>query len=68
MATAKTQKPMKRITVTVDPEDYAAFDAISKSSDVTTSWLIRRAMREFLDQHGSGEEVRVVLGGRKRTK
>lgn len=53
---------MKRITVTVDPDDYAAFDQMARHSDVTASWLIRRSMREFLDHHGESGVVEVSLG------
>jgi predicted transcriptional regulator len=42
---------MKRITVTIEPDNYAAFDKRAHNSDVTASWLIRRSMREFLDRH-----------------
>ena len=62
MANRKKQKPMKRITVTVDPDDYAAFDKMARHSDVTASWLIRRSMREFLDRHGESGVVEVPLG------
>jgi hypothetical protein len=62
MANRKKQKPMKRITVTVDPDDYAAFDEMARHSDVTASWLIRRSMREFLDRHAESGVVEVPLG------
>ena len=42
---------MKRITVTVDPDDYAAVSALARQGDVTVSWLIRRWMRDFLERH-----------------
>ena len=48
MANRKKLKQMKRITVTVDPDDYAAIDRLAQEGDVTASWLIRRSMREFL--------------------
>ena len=57
MANRKKLKPMRRITVTVDPDDYAAFDRMARHSDVTASWLIRRSMREFIERH---ERDRVV--------
>ena len=65
MANRKKQKPMKRITVTVDPDDYAAFDRMARHSDVTASWLIRRSMREFLDSHRESGVVEVPLGQRR---
>jgi len=57
MPNHKKSKPMKRITVTVDPGDYEAFDEIARSSDVSASWLIRRSMREFLDRHREGRPI-----------
>jgi predicted transcriptional regulator len=51
MANRKKLKPMRRITVTVDPDDYAAFDRMARHGDVTASWLIRRSMREFIQRH-----------------
>lgn len=52
MSNRKKTKPMKRITVTVDSDDYEALDQLAQRSDVSASWLIRRSMREFLDRYG----------------
>ncbi|NWH08524.1 MAG: CopG family transcriptional regulator [Alphaproteobacteria bacterium] len=57
MANRKKLKAMKRITVTVDPDDYASFDKLAQEGDVTASWLIRRSMREFLERHESDGTV-----------
>lgn len=57
---------MRRITVTVDPDDYAAFDRLARNSEVSASWLIRRSMREFLDRHKDEGVVQVTLGTMKR--
>jgi len=43
-------KPLRRVTLTVDPDDYAAMEALGRRSDVSASWLVRRAMREFLER------------------
>lgn len=51
MPSPKKDKHMKRITVTVDPDDYQEIDRLARSRDVSASWLIRRSMREFLDRH-----------------
>ncbi len=61
MANRKKQKPMKRITVTVDPDDYAAFDQMARHTDVTASWLIRRSMREFIERHEQDATVEITL-------
>ena len=52
---------MKRITVTVDPEDYAAVSSLARQGDVSVSWLIRRWMREFLERHERDEEIAFTI-------
>ena len=66
MPNLKKPKPMKRITVTVDPDDYTAFSRLARNSEVTASWLIRRSMREFLAHHEQDGVVQVTLGPLKR--
>ena len=61
MANRKKQKLVKRITVTVDPDDYATFDRMARHSDVTASWLIRRSMREFIKRHEQDRVVELTL-------
>ncbi len=68
MPKRKILKPMKRITVTVDPDDYAAFDKLARNSEVTASWLIRRSMREFLQRHRNGGTIEVTLGELEQAK
>ena len=41
-------KPLKRVTLTVDPDDHMALEALARRSDVSISWLVRRSIREFL--------------------
>ena len=53
---------MKRITVTVDPDDYAAMDRLAQQGDVTASWLIRRSMREFLERHQREDIAALPIG------
>ena len=67
MPNRKSLKPMKRLTVTVDPDDYAAFDRLARNSEVTASWLIRRSMREFLERHKNGGIIEVALGDLEHT-
>lgn len=62
MANRKKSKTMRRITVTVDPDDYAAFDRLARQGSVTASWLIRRSMREFIERHQKEGVVSLELG------
>lgn len=62
MPNRKKAKPMKRVTVTVDPDDYEALDQLARRSDVSASWLIRRSMREFLERHSEDRRIEVRPG------
>jgi metal-responsive CopG/Arc/MetJ family transcriptional regulator len=66
MPNRKKHKPMKRITVTVDPDDYAAFDRLAQEGEVTASWLIRRSMREFLERRDAHGGVALNIGPTRR--
>ena len=52
---------MKRVTLTVDPDDYAAIDQMAHRSDASASWLIRRSMREFLQRHQGENHIEIPL-------
>ena len=62
MPNRKKTKPLKRVTVTVDPDDYEALDQLARRSDVSASWLIRRSMREFLQRHRDDRPIDVRPG------
>ena len=59
MAVSK-RKPLRRVTVTLDPDDYAVVEKMAKSSDVSASWLIRRSMREFLERHDPVGKIEIA--------
>ncbi len=43
-------RPLRRVTLTVDPDDYVMMETLARKSKVSTSWLVRRSMREFLER------------------
>ena len=53
---------MKRITITVQPDDYAAVARVAKDNDVTVSCLMRRLMREFLERQEREGSFRLEIG------
>lgn len=67
MAGRKKLRPMKRKTVTVDPNDYTWFCQLAQQSDVTASRLVRRLMREFLDRHAKEGVIALEIGPMQRT-
>ncbi len=52
--------------MTVDPDDYAAFDRLAQEGEVTASWLIRRSMREFLERRDAHGGVALNIGPTRR--
>jgi len=50
-ATAKKPHRLVRVTISLDPEAYAAFERLGDKAHLSRSWLIRKAMREFLDRN-----------------
>ena len=63
---SKKYKHMKRITVTVDLDDYAEKDCLARSRDVFASWVIRYSMRELLDREHSDALDPMVGSGNAR--
>ncbi|WP_427911694.1 ribbon-helix-helix protein, CopG family [Ramlibacter sp. MMS24-I3-19] len=47
-----------RFTILIDADKKKAFDELCASQDVTSSQMIRKLIREYLDEHG----VRVDQG------
>jgi len=61
MAKQRKDKTLRRVTVSVDPDDYAAMERLAVNSEVTTAWLVRRAMREFLVRYENEAKLEVPL-------
>jgi len=53
-----------RVTISLDPEDYAAFERLSERARLSRSWLIREAMREFLSRNRDIASVGKLLSNR----
>ena len=50
MAGRKKDKRLIRVTVSLDPDDYKEMESLATDCDLSTAWLIRKSMREFLEQ------------------
>ena len=65
---AERRKKTTRLTVSLDKEDYAAINALASKSDVSLSWVIRRAIQRFVREHGTEPDLPLTLvkqAGRK---
>ena len=51
------RRPIKstRITVSLAEREHAALMSLAERHDVSLSWLTRRAVFEFLQQHGKDD-------------
>ncbi|WP_429139066.1 ribbon-helix-helix protein, CopG family [Aminobacter sp. BE110] len=51
-----SERPKKlgpRVTVSVTPGDYDVLNKLAERDDVSVSWVIRRAIQEYLRRHRS---------------
>ena len=57
-----------RLTVLIDPRRKEAFEALCHTQDMTPSQVMRRLIREFMEQHAPAPPPapRKAAGGRKR--
>ena len=39
-----------RVTLSLDPNDYAELGALSEQTEISRSWLIRQAIRDLLER------------------
>lgn len=51
-----------RITVSLPEKEHAALAALARKHDVSLSWLTRKAIIEFLNQHRAGSPLLPALG------
>lgn len=54
---------MKRVTLTLDPNDWSRFEELGRDSSMSGALLIRLAMKEFLQRRRSGRSIEVKIGG-----
>ena len=59
MARPKSDRRSVRLSVTLDEEDHAALRGLATALDLSTAWVVRRAVSEFVARHG--EEAKAEL-------
>ena len=55
------KKTLSRVTISVDKDDYAAIGKLAQKMEVSSSWLIRHAIRDFLDRYGEHGQPELAL-------
>lgn len=62
------KKRFIRATISLDKDDYAAMGELANRMEVSASWLIRQAIREFLDKYGEHGQPELALRLAERTR
>ena len=55
------KRRLKRATISLDSDDYAALGKLAQRMDVSASWLTRQAIRDFLDKYGEHGDPELAL-------
>lgn len=55
MGRPKSDRKITRISVSLDDRDYQDLRQIAASNDVSTAWLVRRAVSDFLKSRAKGQ-------------
>ena len=55
------ENPLKRITVNLDQADYLQMERIAKTGRVSTAWLIRKAISEFLERQEDNKNINITI-------
>lgn len=58
---AGSKKKLIRATVSLDKSDYAALGILADRMEVSSSWLIRQALRDLLDKYGEHGQPELAL-------
>jgi len=66
MPRPKGKKVAARLSVGLSQPQYAALTALAEQNEATVAWLIRRAVAEFLERHGSSALSALRLPRRTR--
>lgn len=56
------EKRTARLTLLIDPQKKAVFEEICAAHDLTASQVVRRMIREFIQTHGTPEQLARVPG------
>ena len=56
-----SNKRFIRATMSLDKDDYTALGNLAQRMEVSTSWLTRQAIRDFLDKYGKHGQPELAL-------
>ncbi|WP_432444561.1 ribbon-helix-helix domain-containing protein [Rhizobium leguminosarum] len=64
MARPRGQKHPVRLSVSLDEKDHAAISRLAADMNLSTAWVVRRAVSEFVARHDDGAQPELPLSRR----
>lgn len=64
MARPKGQKHPVRLSVSLDERDHAAISRLAADMNLSTAWIVRRAVSEFVARHDDDAQSELPLSPR----
>lgn len=56
MARPRGKKPAVRLSVSLDPAHHAELSRLAAQHDLTVTWMVRKAVAEFVARHSNRDE------------
>lgn len=64
MARPKGQKHPIRLSVSLDEKDHAVISRLAADMNLSTAWIVRRAVSEFVARHDGDPQSKLPLSPR----
>jgi hypothetical protein len=61
MARPRGQKHPVRLSVSLEEKDHAAISRLAADMNISTAWIVRRAVAEFVERYQSGTQSELPL-------
>lgn len=61
MARPRENRKIARLTVTLDDQAHAVLATLARRQDVSVAWMIRRAVREFIERQTAPAQPELPL-------
>ncbi|MFD1703528.1 ribbon-helix-helix domain-containing protein [Methylopila henanensis] len=61
MARPRGQKHPVRLSVSLEEKDHAAISRLAADMNLSTAWIVRRAIAEFVKRYESGAQTELSL-------
>lgn len=61
MARPRGNRRVARLTVTLDEQAHTTLSALAQHQDVSVAWVVRRAVAEFIERHGTSAQPELPL-------